>query len=285
MSIAAVSDVWQNILMRRTLALAVLAVLAAAGAPAGDFRFAIVGDRTGEANAAVYKQIWSEIGRLRPAFAITVGDTIQGGDDRRAEEEWREAGRAWVRFRIPRYFTPGNHDIWSEASRRIYERETGRPPFYSFDFEGAHFTVLDNSPATELSAGQLEFLEQDLKAHRERAPKFVFFHRPFWLIFLKLGSGEFPLHRLARKYGVDAIVSGHGHQFVAMERDGVRYVEVGSSGAHMDRGPAHREGFAEGWFYHHVVVDVEGGRARFTVREAAPPYGLGRTIAVAFGEP
>jgi 3',5'-cyclic-AMP phosphodiesterase len=271
-------------LMRRTFALVLLA-LVGCGALAGDFRFAIVGDRTGSANAAVYEQIWSEIAQLRPAFAINVGDTIQGGDDQRAEAEWREAASAWTRFAIPRYFTPGNHDIWDDASRRLYERETGRPPFYSFDFEGAHFTVLDNTAGTELSAEQLEFLEQDLKAHRASAPKFVFFHKPFWLVFLKLGSGEFPLHRLARKYGVDAIVSGHGHQFVALERDGVRYVEVGSSGAHMDRGIAHGEGFAEGWFYHHVVVDVEGGRVRFTVREVAPPYGLGRTIAVAFGEP
>ncbi|HVX65149.1 MAG TPA: metallophosphoesterase, partial [Bryobacteraceae bacterium] len=196
--------------MRKTLVLVTLAVLARFAAPAGDFRFAIVGDRTGEANAAVFEQIWREIGRLRPAFAINVGDTIQGGDDVRAEAEWREAARAWSRFAFPRYFTPGNHDIWNDLSRRLYERETGRPPSYSFDYEGAHFTVLDNSSGTELSAEQLDFLERDLAAHRDRDPKFVFFHKPFWLVFLKLGSGEFPLHRLARKYGVDAIVSGHG---------------------------------------------------------------------------
>jgi predicted phosphodiesterase len=269
-------------LMRRTFAFILLAVLVACGALARDFRFAIVGDRTGEANAAVYQQIWSEIGRLRPAFAINVGDTIQGGDDERAEAQWREAARAWTPFAVPRYFTPGNHDIWNDASRRVYERATGRPPFYSFDFEGAHFTVLDNSAGTELSAEQMDFLERDLAAHRASAPKFVFFHKPFWLVFLKLGSGEFPLHRLAQKYGVDAIVSGHGHQLVALERDGVRYLEVGSSGAHMARGASGEEGFAEGWFYHHVEVDVKKGQPSMTAREVAPPYGSGRTFAVKF---
>jgi predicted phosphodiesterase len=268
--------------MRKALGFFTALIALAAASWGADFRFAILGDRTGGANGAVYEQVWREIDAERPAFVINVGDTIQGGNDARAEAEWQAVRRAWSRYSIPLYFTPGNHDIWSEASRQVYQRQTGRPAFYSFDFGGAHFTVLDNSLELALSDAQMQFLERDLEAHRSLAPKFVFFHKPFWLAFLKLGSGEFPLHKLARKHGVTAVVSGHGHQLVALQRDGVRYLEVGSSGAHFEP-PVSGDGFDQGWFYHHVVVDVQGGQARFTVKEAAPRYGRGRTFPVMFG--
>jgi predicted phosphodiesterase len=246
---------------------------------AGDFNFAILGDRTGGADPAAYAQVWREIDRLHPAFVINVGDVIEGGNDATAAAEWRSVRKVWERYRYPLFFTPGNHDIWSDASRRIYETETGRPPFYSFEYEATHFTVLDNSSAPTLSADQMRFLESDLEAHRERAPKFVFFHQPFWIPLLTLGSGEFPLHRLARKYGVDAVISGHGHQLVTLERDGIRYIEVGSSGARPAAVPPGSDAFARGSFYQYMWVEVAGRTARFTVRELGEPFGRGRSIA------
>ena len=95
------------------------------------------------------------------------------------------------------FFTPGNHDIFSDAGRVIYERETGRPSSYSFDWQQAHFTVLDNSGSLQLPDAQLDFLERDLAAHRTADPKFVFFHQPFWLFPLKLKSSDFRLHQIA----------------------------------------------------------------------------------------
>ena len=231
------------------------------GAAANDFRFAIVGDRTGTAIPGVYERIWREIGREKPDFAINVGDTIEGTKDDLAESEWRALSPLWSRYGFPFYFTPGNHDIWSQRSLEIYKKETGRPNYYGFNYQNAHFTVLDNSRTDDLSDGQLQFLEEDLKANRDRSPKFIFFHKPYWIAFLMLGSGEFPLHQLARKYGVQSIISGHGHQFVRMTRDGITYMAVGSSGAKLKG-----EGFAKGWFYHYVWADVSGPQARFIVK-------------------
>jgi 3',5'-cyclic AMP phosphodiesterase CpdA len=79
-----------------------------------------------------------------------------------------------------------------------------------------------------LGPAQLKFLEEDLQKNRNRRPKFVFFHKPFWLVLLKAGNTGFPLHALAKQFGVDYVVSGHGHQFVRLVRDGVTYMEVGS---------------------------------------------------------
>lgn len=254
--------------------------------PGNDFHFSIIGDRTGRAAPEVYRSVWREVALLGPAFAINVGDTIEGGVDDRAEREWAEVEADWKPYRsFPFYLVPGNHDIWSDRSRRIFEKVNGRPAHYSFVHQDALFVVLDNSRTEDLDEQQLRFLESELKANRGRAPKFVFFHKPYWLLYLKVGSGEFPLHRLARQYGVNYVVSGHGHQFVRLARDGVVYLEIGSSGGDMSRGLSRGEGFADGWFYHHAWVRVKGSEARVTIRELGPPHGQGRIFdAGTFGQ-
>src|SRR6185369_11580981 len=206
--------------------------LRALAEPKNDFRFSIVGDRTGGAQPEIFGRVWREIDLMHPDFVINVGDTIEGGKDALADGQWQDLRPVWQRYNhFPLYFTPGNHDIWSESSLELYKKETGRPTYYSFNYQDAHFTVLDNSRSLDLTQSQLDFLEADLKANQDRRPKFVFFHKPYWIAFLKLGSGEFPLHQLAKKYGVSYIISGHGHQFMRLTREGVTYLEVGSSGA------------------------------------------------------
>jgi Icc protein len=242
-------------------------------APANHFRFSIIGDRTGEAQPGVYERVWREVDQLHPDFVINVGDVIQGGNDATAGQEWQTVREVWRHYSYPLYFTPGNHDIWSEESEKLYEKYTGRPPFYSFNYRGAHFTILDNSRTENLSEGQMKFLERDLDENRARNPKFVFFHRPtVWLIPLKFRS-EFALHRLLRKYQVTMVVSGHTHQFARLEKDGIVYLTVGSSGGHL-RGT----GFAQGWFFQHVLAEVNGAKVDLTVKEIDGPLGKGRVF-------
>jgi len=206
----------------------------------------------------------------------TPRDPIEGVRDEFAESQWRELRPLWSSYRFPFYFTPGNHDIWSERSLQIYKKETGRSNYYGFNFQNAHFIVLDNSRTLDLGDDQLKFLEEDLKANRDRTPKFIFFHKPYWIVFLKLQSGEFPLHQLAKKYGVNYIVSGHGHQFIRMTRDGIAYMAVGSSGAKLKG-----EGFAQGWFYHHVSGVVKGNEVQLTVKELRGATSKGRQFPAA----
>lgn len=257
------------------LFLAILACCAAAGPP-NDFRFSILGDRTGGAAPGVYERVLRDVGRLDPAFAITVGDTIEGGSDGTIEAQWSQIRGFLAPYRrFPIYFAAGNHDIRSAFSRQIYERETGRPATYSFDYQNAHFVILDNSGSFELSSDQLAFLEHDLQRHRERDPKFIFFHQPFWIVPLKFQSSAFPLHRIAKEYGVGFVFSGHGHQFMRLEREGVVYIEVGSSGARF------KGRFSEGFFYQHILAQVKGTQARLTVKELDAPYGEGRSFDAA----
>jgi len=254
-----------------------LVVTRALTEPKNDFRFSILGDRTGGAQPQIYGRVWREVDMLHPDFVINVGDTIQGGKDATAPTEWQELRPLWQRYNhYPLYFTPGNHDVFSDTSRALYEKETGRPSFYSFNYQDAHFTVLDNSRTSDLSADQIEFLEKDLAAHKDKNPKFVFFHKPYWIALLKLGSGEFPLHQVAKKYGVQHIISGHGHQFVRIVRDGIAYMEVGSSGGTMQRALEQGHGFKEGRFYHHVWGRVKGSKVELTIKELDGAKGAGR---------
>jgi 3',5'-cyclic AMP phosphodiesterase CpdA len=241
------------------------------------FRFALIGDRTGGAKAGVYEAVWREINVWRPDFAINAGDTIEGDSDAMAELQWRQLRPLFRRFQRTIYFTPGNHDIWSEASRRLYEKETGRPAHYGFNYENAHFTVLNNSGSFNLSAEEMLFLSTDLERNKARTPKFVFFHQPFWLLPLKLQNAAFPFHQLVRKYGVSYVVSAHVHQFSRMERDGIVYMMAGSSGGRL-RGHDPVKEFNQGWFYQWLRVNVKGSAIEVIVKELDPPFGQGHAI-------
>lgn len=268
------------------LAAVALAALSGFAEPANDFHFSIIGDRTGRATPEVWGRVWREVSLLGPDFVINVGDTIQGGADELIEKQWDEIAPVLARYRdLPLYFTPGNHDIFSDFSEQVYVRRTGRPTHYCFRFQNAHFTVLDNSRSPDLGEDQLDFLERDLKEHHAAAPKFIFVHKPYWMIPLKLQSGEFRLHQLARRYGASYVISGHGHRLVRMERDGILYLMVASSGANIEAQRNNPEGFRNGYLYHHVWVRVKGPSVRFTIKELDGPYGKGRMFPLeAWGE-
>jgi len=258
-------------------ALLLPAVALWAASAENNFRFVILGDRTGGPRQEVYAQTWAEIDQYRPDFVINVGDTIQGGRDQRAEFEWDEINTFLERYkRYPFYRIAGNHDIWSDYSFGLFAKKTGHSSTYSFDYQGAHFTVLDNSRGLELKESELQFLEADLVRNQAKRPKFVFFHKPFWIPLVRVGSGEFTLHKLAKKYGVDYIVSGHGHTFMRLPFDEVVYMQVGSSGGNVERKFANGAGFSDGIFFHHVWVYVKGGKVSMTVKEIDGLRGKGR---------
>jgi 3',5'-cyclic-AMP phosphodiesterase len=260
------------------LVLGTALVLRAVPEPRNRFHLALLGDRTGGAEPQIYGRVWREIDLLHPDIVLNVGDSIEGGrQDDTVEQQWTDFRKIWQRYQhYPLYFTPGNHDIWSPFSERIYIRETKYKPNYSFNYEDAHFTVLDNSRTSDLDEAQLKFLEEDLQANRNAEPKFVLFHRPYWIDTIRKQGGDFPLHKLVKQYGVRYVISGHGHTFVRMVQDGIVYMEVGSSGGTMKGKLVRGSGFPQGSFYHFVWVRVEGANVRMTVKEIGGAGGAGR---------
>jgi Icc protein len=248
--------------------------LAASSAAPDEFRFAIIGDRTGEAVPGVWDQVWRETDADHPDFIVTVGDTIQGGDDATMSSEWQQATRMLApyrrKYRI--FFTPGNHDVWSPASAQAYEKFTQHPLHYSFDYKQAHFTILDNSRSDEMPAGELAYLRTDLEKHASQPMKFVFSHRPSWILQVVLSNPHFELHELAKEYGVQYVIAGHIHQMLHFELGGVTYLSIASSGGHLRDGKE----YSRGWFFQHTLVTVHGASADFAIKELGPPFGESR---------
>jgi 3',5'-cyclic AMP phosphodiesterase CpdA len=256
----------------RYLALAITLAFSSLTDSAADFRFVILGDRTGETQPGVFARVCADAGAEHPSFALSTGDSIQGLDDANLDPEWREFDRIRVALRAPAYLAPGNHDIWSAASEAAYRRHSGHPLRYSFDNEQAHFTVLDSGRSDELSAEDLAFLESDLKAHAAAAFKLVISHRPTWLIDVAGRNANAPLHRLAKQYGVRYVIAGHVHQLFRFDFDGVSYVSMPSAGGHLRAA----KDYAAGWFFGYAVVDVSGGVGSLRFKELGAPFGEGR---------
>ncbi len=239
----------------------------------GSFDFAILGDHTGEAVEGVWEEAWHEMDRDHPAFVVTVGDTIQGLNDRTLETEWEEAEATLAPYRHYQiFFTPGNHDVWSAASAQAYVKYTKHPLHYGFDYQQAHFTVLNDSESDQISAEELAFLEKDLAAHEKQPVKFIFSHRPAWILQVVLGNPAFPLHQLALRYGVKYVIAGHIHQMLHFELDGVTYLSMASSGGHLRESKS----YERGWFFEHTLAKVHGDNVNFEIKELKPPYGQGR---------
>ena len=109
----------------------ILLLLALTPLPASDFHFVILGDRTGETQPGIYEQVWKNTVAENPSFVVSVGDTIQGLDDKTADQEWRDVQR--ILPHVTLYLTPGNHDIWSDLSEKLFRKYSGHSPHYSFD--------------------------------------------------------------------------------------------------------------------------------------------------------
>ena len=215
-------------LMRKYFIFTSLILLLVSGAFAAPLRFAIIGDRAGGVNQKAFDTVIDDIVRLRPDFVLTVGDI----SDNALEAEWDRALESLSRISVPVYYVPGNNDIVDDTTRNLFTQKTGFPPFYSFDKGQVHFIVLDNScveKAGDMGKEQLSWLEKDLKKKRKAETTLVFMHKPFWADGIARNE-EDPLHTLFIQYGVDAVFTGHWHQYAHNVFDSVDYYLVGSSG-------------------------------------------------------
>jgi 3',5'-cyclic-AMP phosphodiesterase len=243
----------------RRLVVVLALVATAAGA---DFHFVLLGDRTGEVQAGIFEKVLRQSAATNPAFLLGVGDTIQGLSDATAESEWKDVERILAPYRkIPLYLAPGNHDVWSALSERLFRQYTGHPLHYSFESGGAHFAVLDNSRSDTMPAAELSWLEADLRAHEGAQVKMVVSHRPSWIVDAALGNTSGALHRMAKRYGVCCMLAGHVHQLIHADLDGVTYLAAPSAGGHLRLSGK----YEDGWFFGWTKVDVKGGIVSFEV--------------------
>lgn len=75
------------------------------GGGAGEFRFVVIGDRTGKHRPGVFEGAMEKVERLRPDFVINIGDLIEGNTEDLAQldTEWKEVGAAIDRLSVPQH--------------------------------------------------------------------------------------------------------------------------------------------------------------------------------------
>ncbi|VGO16652.1 hypothetical protein PDESU_05243 [Pontiella desulfatans] len=127
-----------------------------------NFQFAIIGDRTGGANAQeTFRLAIGQINLLQPEFVINVGDIIEGYSDDKAElnAEWDEVDGMLAQLEMPFFRTPGNHDIANTTAQEVWCERHGAS-YYHFVYKNTLFMVLDSEdPPREAPEGIKEKLE------------------------------------------------------------------------------------------------------------------------------
>jgi len=130
-------------------------------------------------------------------------------------------------------------------------------PYHSFDFENTHFIMLDVSrieKAEDFPKEQMTWLSEDLQNNQGKENIFVFFHKPLWFKAMEDEASD-PMHEIFKEYGVDVVFSGHYHNYFTGEKDGIRYICLGSSG-----GALGMESKDIGFFYQHLWCTVKGDK-------------------------
>jgi len=223
----------------------------------------------------VFTRLIKQINRTSPDLVVNTGDMIRGHCDRdMAIREWTAFDQALNGLVPPCYLVVGDRDIWNDWSADLYTRRYG-PAWYSFNHKGAHFIVLtteEPDKAERIGPEQLEWLANDLAAHTDYKPTYVFLHQPLWAY-----GGETPddvsgtrkdglyedwmrrVHPLLKQYRVDVVFGGHWHQYLAQNIDGLRYVTTGGG----ELGDAPPE--VLGRFNHYLIVTVRNGKTDILV--------------------
>ncbi len=249
--------------VRKILFLMVLFLLSYAGS---DFRFIIIGDRTGGAVGNIFEEIVAEVNLLKPDFVINIGDLIEGytEDTIVMVRQWDSILATIKILPCPFYFVPGNHDIQNEKDREIFKAKTNFNRYYSFNYENTHFVILDNTMLEwlfpqEIDREQLEWLKKDLEANKNVENIFVFFHVPTWFYSFENNTPD-SLVELFQKYPVKVVFSGHRHTYTYLKKGDIQFINVGSSGGGMETNE-----FVRGDFYHYLLVTINGKEVNIAV--------------------
>jgi serine/threonine-protein phosphatase CPPED1 len=141
-----------------------------------DFRFAIVGDRTGGYRPGVFSTAITQLNLLRPEFVMSVGDLIEGytEDDPELQRQWQEFNSRVNNLDMPFYYVAGNHDMGFPRLVELWREQFG-PTYYHFGYKNTLFLALnteDPPPPYDAEAmAQVQVLMELLKTDPAEAAK------------------------------------------------------------------------------------------------------------------
>jgi len=225
---------------------------------------------------------FSKIAALKPEFAIMGGDHVYdafGVNGVRAGMVYDLYERAEQQLGMPIHHAIGNHDVFGVLpksgaattdpayGKKMYEDRLGRT-YYSFDYKGYHFVVLDSIQPTadrlweaRVDEGQLHWLRDDLKRLPQGTPVLGVIHCPLVTAFATYAYTQ--IAGADRKYNtmtvanapevlevfenadVLAVLQGHTHVNEVVGYKSTQYVTSGAVCGNWWHGP--RLGTPEGF--------------------------------------
>lgn len=271
-----------------------------------DLRFVVMGDsqpygvgKLGQHD--IFKKIVQEVAEMHPDLVIHVGDHLSGYTDnpKLVQEMWDEYFSVTALWKMPVHHVPGNHDIWSVQSEKIFQERVGKT-YYSFDHKGCHFIILDSEEPGAISTvggSQLEWLRKDIKSIEPSMPVFVFIHKPLWAEMdwqeYQVNQWNRDVHPLLRQHPLTTVFSGHDHRYAKADKDGVRYIITGGAGGPFggtdpnvkvgERGLVGTP--EEGEFHHYCSVTVHGAKVSVEIRKPGIKEGASEDCVLYYGIP
>lgn len=249
-------------------------------APSGPapFQFVVYGDT--RTRHDVHRRVIDAILKYaHPDFVIHTGDLVENGPDPSLWPIFFDIERELLR-KAPIFSTLGNHERNSES----YFDYMDAKPYYSFNWGGAHFAVIDsdignvgNSQADKDAfwKEQTSWLENDLEKAQKSDFRFVVAHHPP-MTAVRRRQGDNPhmtaLEPLFEKYHLSAGLFGHDHNYQHYLKNGVHYFISGGGGAPLydvDLPPPGITKEVEST-ENFLIVDVDGKKAHI---EAKRPDG------------
>jgi len=207
---------------------------------------------------AGFRQIATQVNRLRPDFVLTGGDmiyTAKNVDDKKAANLFELMDTEFRQFKMPVYLTMGNHEnvgITAESGidktnpnwgKQMYEsRYTKR--YYTFEYNGWKFLVLDGIKILEkeknytqgIDSLQIAWIKNELSQTDKKTPLVISIHPPFvnphavTSSDTKVMSSETEaVLALFRDHNLKIILEGHTHLYMDLYFNGTRYISGGST--------------------------------------------------------
>ncbi|RMH44002.1 MAG: hypothetical protein D6689_03635 [Deltaproteobacteria bacterium] len=214
---------------------------ATAPEPDAPFMFVAFGDS--RSNARAHRAVVERIRREVPDFLLGTGDYVNEGSSLAEWQEFFDIERELLAENVL-FPALGNHDRQGRGrtadNYRMYfavpENAPNPERYYAFTYGNSRFLVLDSNAYSFALTDQTAWIEQQLQAaqlDRRIRHVFVVMHHPPFSVSIHGGHSQLrdAWTPLFERYGVDAVFSGHDHNYQRAERGGVRYFVTGGGGA------------------------------------------------------
>lgn len=260
------------------------------------FTFAVFGDNQGDQKSSeIISRIFEAIRDYQPAkpmFAFCLGDIVKGKDAddpaKYIQQKYADYLDLAKKAGVPVFNAPGNHemddkdDIPSERMHQLY-RDSVAPTYGAFNYGNSRFIALnteDVPPAgtppppngiefSYISDTQLQQLDQDLAANKDKTHIFIMMHYPMKPKRQQDSLNPDSLKKLAdilAKYtNISYVLASHEHLYYNPQDPGntktvtpfkagdpTRYLVSGGAGA------AIYVQSADGGFHHYLIIEVDG---------------------------